>query len=162
MPARSLVLIGIVASCVSSLVTLAAALLVLAPAIRAAPDSQAVQPLVRAQKFELVDQGGTVRATIGMDAAGNPHLVTRDGQGGMVMLGTMPSPYSTNFNYVGLNVRKGDDGANLLAGLRGDAGPFVTLNDHENRPRFAYALTPEGDPVLTAASATGEIIWQAP
>ncbi len=70
MPARTVVLTALVASCVSSLVTLAGALLFLAPAIRAAPDSQAAQPLVRAERFELVDADGMQRAVLGIDGQG--------------------------------------------------------------------------------------------
>ena len=42
MPVRTAVLTVVVASCVSSLMTLAVSLLVLAPSIRAAPDAQSV------------------------------------------------------------------------------------------------------------------------
>ncbi|HLH24366.1 MAG TPA: hypothetical protein VK066_17730 [Chloroflexota bacterium] len=67
MSIRAIILTALIASCVSSLVTLTAALLVLAPTIRAAPDSQAAQSVVRAERFELTDRSGAVRAIIGAD-----------------------------------------------------------------------------------------------
>jgi hypothetical protein len=70
MPARTVVLTALVASCASSLVTLAVALLVLAPSIRAAPDPQAVQPIVRAERFELVNANGMQRVMLGVDGQG--------------------------------------------------------------------------------------------
>jgi hypothetical protein len=65
MPARTVVLTAVIASCASSLVTLAATLLVVAPGIRAAPDPQATQPLVRAERFELMDAQGNTTAVLG-------------------------------------------------------------------------------------------------
>jgi hypothetical protein len=65
MPTRTIVLTALIASCVSSLVTLTVALLVLAPGIRAAPDPQAPTSTVRTQKLEIVDQRGRVRAAMG-------------------------------------------------------------------------------------------------
>jgi hypothetical protein len=72
MPARTIVLTAVIASCVSSLVTLAATLLVLAPTIRAAPDAQAAQPVVRAERFELVDAQGKLVARLGQHTGGEP------------------------------------------------------------------------------------------
>ena len=72
MPTRTVVLTAIIASCVSSLVTLAAALLVLAPSIRAAPDLQTAQPVVRAERFEVVDQDGRILARLGQQSPGTP------------------------------------------------------------------------------------------
>jgi hypothetical protein len=69
---RTTVLTAFIASCVSSAVTLSAALLVLAPGIRAAPDPQAVQPVVRAERFEVVDQTGNVLARLGQQVPGTP------------------------------------------------------------------------------------------
>jgi hypothetical protein len=67
MPTCALILTALIASCVSSIVTLMVALLVLAPSTRAAPDPQTVQPVVRAERFELADRSGAVRAIIGGD-----------------------------------------------------------------------------------------------
>ncbi|HEY7061567.1 MAG TPA: hypothetical protein VII06_08815 [Chloroflexota bacterium] len=66
MPARTVVLTAVVASCASSLVTLAVALLVLAPSLRAAPDSQMPFTVVRANRFEVVDSHGTLRVELGL------------------------------------------------------------------------------------------------
>ncbi|HLH26115.1 MAG TPA: hypothetical protein VK066_26660 [Chloroflexota bacterium] len=81
MPARSVVLTALIASCVSSLVTLAVALLVLAPSIRAAPDAQATQPVVRAERFELVDVQGNTTAVWGRIAPDISTTITKPGTG---------------------------------------------------------------------------------
>ncbi|SRR5712692_9763601 len=82
MPARVVILTAIIASCVSAAVTLAVALLVLPPVIGAAPDPQAAPPLVRAERFELVDPQGKVLAVLGKrppdPAAVIPRLATTE------------------------------------------------------------------------------------
>src|SRR4051812_3474211 len=80
MPTRIIVLTALIASCTSSVITLAVALLVLAPGIRAAPDPQGVQPVVRAERFELLDTSGTVRGSLNMEANG-AGLTLRDETG---------------------------------------------------------------------------------
>jgi hypothetical protein len=44
-------------------------------------NSVPAQSVVRAQRFELVDQAGRVKAVLGFDAQGNPHLRMWDTQG---------------------------------------------------------------------------------
>src|SRR5262249_56843489 len=68
--ARNVVLTAATASCVSSVVTLIVALAVLPPMIHATPDPQATQPLVRAERFELMDAAGRVRATLSTERQG--------------------------------------------------------------------------------------------
>jgi hypothetical protein len=60
MPTRTLVLTAIIASCVSSLVTLAVALLVL-------PWAQGAQQVVRAERFEVLSKNQRVAAALQSD-----------------------------------------------------------------------------------------------
>jgi hypothetical protein len=80
MPSRSLALTALVAACTSSVITLAVALSALPAAIRAAPDSQAPPRLVQAERFELVDSSGAVRASLDMESNG-VGLTLRDESG---------------------------------------------------------------------------------
>jgi hypothetical protein len=91
-------LTALVASCVSSVVTLAVAHLMLPPnMIRGAPDPQATQPVVRAERFQLVDADGIERAALGIDNQGvgliiqtrenQPRIVLRLGQGDYALVG---------------------------------------------------------------------------
>jgi hypothetical protein len=64
MSARTVALTALVASGVSSLLTLTVTLLLLPLPTRAAPDPQATPQVVRAERFELVDGSGAVRAVL--------------------------------------------------------------------------------------------------
>jgi hypothetical protein len=77
MSPRALVPTALIAACVSSVVTLTVALLVLPPVTRAAPESQAVQAVVRAEQFEVVGADGAVVARLGPQLA--PSDVLPDG-----------------------------------------------------------------------------------
>ena len=132
MPARALVLTAILAACVSSLLTLVGALLVLAPTIRAAPDPQAVQPLVRAERFELVTPAGEVRAMLIVHPTGGGALYLRDAEGS-------------------------DAGVDLSA-TAGGAG--IVLRDTTGRVRTG--LNSGGMPGLFLTDEAGQTIWQAP
>lgn len=98
MPTRTIVLTALIASCVSSALTLAAALLILAPASRAAPESQAVQPVLRAERFELIDGTGAVRATLNTERHG-VGLALRD-EGGAQRVALILDPDALNGLFV--------------------------------------------------------------
>ncbi|HEY7065305.1 MAG TPA: hypothetical protein VII06_27760 [Chloroflexota bacterium] len=154
MPSRIIVLTALIASCVSSLITLAVALLVLAPAIRAAPEPQAVQPVVRAERFELVDAAGTVRGSLNMEANG-AGLTLRDETGtSRVVLVTDPRVGH------GLFVTgEATHGAVAVgASTSNTIGMQVTSPDGA---RLFVQASPTGNGFALLDPA-GQMIWQAP
>jgi hypothetical protein len=178
MPARALVLTAVIASCVSFLVTLAVALLVLAPTIKAAPDPQAVQTFVRAERFELVDPDGTVRAMLSTAGnvtglgIGNPstsgaallavgpdgtpllRMQRSDGQATVTM-----SVSPDNVASIGLG-----DVAGRALQLRASASGIngMRVQDDLQHPRAEFGVTADGAPFGRLRDETGQPVWQAP
>jgi hypothetical protein len=178
MRARTIVLTAIIASCVSSLVTIAVALLVLAPSIRAAPDLQATQPLVRAERFELVDADGTVRAflstagdvaglaigdpstsgaaLLAVGPVGTPLLrMQRSGGQATATISVTPDDVAS----VGLGAVSGR--AMLLrAGSSGSSA--IRVQDDLQHPRAEFGVGADGTSFGRLQDETGQAIWQAP
>ena len=135
MPARSIVLTALIASCVSSVLTLAMASLILAPAIHAAPSAQDVQPVVRAERFDLVDTGGTVRARLEVDPT----------QG------------------TGLSLRDESGRSRMVALVHPSSGAGVVVVSPTNPQRRVFMGTSANDAVgIYIADDTGHPVWQAP
>jgi hypothetical protein len=179
-PTRTLVLTVLVASCVSSVVTLIVALLILPPAIGAAPDTQARQPTVRAQSFEVVDADGAVQAVLGTDERGTGlhmygrvprsqlHLVMQsDGAARLEMI-NFPQDNQSNAgmtlspsgeSWIGLGTAHGP-GVQIRQAPTGSAGLLV--RDERYRVRVEAGVQPDSLLGLRVQAATGEAIWQAP
>jgi hypothetical protein len=130
MPARTVVLTALVASCVSSLVTLGVVLLLLPPVIRAAPDPQAAQPVVRAERFELVDPRGQVLAVLGKREADPSAPIPDPSSTALVFFDSAGEP--------GVQIVLGDNmvpaislksGHGRVAGLSGTVSPDGTPQD---------------------------------
>jgi hypothetical protein len=178
MPARTVVLTAVVASCVSSLVTLAVALLVLAPSIRAAPDAQnSTGSIVRAERFELVDSSGQLQAVLGtleevvgltiLGPTGEAQVRAAVSGDGLPIVAVRNPTGSTG---IGLAVRADDTALlNVVsastgrvavgAGL-GTAG--ITIHDPADRGRAAIVLRPDGSPGIVLLNEAGQPVWQVP
>jgi hypothetical protein len=146
MPARILILTALVASGVSSVVTLAVALLVLPPVIRAAPDLQATQPVVRAERFELVGPNGQLRAILGFDQALEQQPVV-----GLILMGPSGQQQAVigltpegNFGTIRLNDRAGEFRAGLDAAADGNATVRLGDTQHLN-VSLGTIYTPVGE-----------------
>jgi hypothetical protein len=177
MPARTVVLTAIIASCVSSLVTLAAALLVLAPSIRAAPDPQAVQPVLRAERFELVDSTGQVNAVLGthedvvglivMGPSGDSRVRAAVGTDGFPIV-AVRNPTGTAG--IGLTVRADDTAlfnvVNTSSGRVAVGAGLGTASadvyDSNDRLRAVVGMRPDGAPFVVLLDETGQPVWQVP
>jgi hypothetical protein len=146
---RTVLLSVLVSSVSSALVAFALGALASPPVSRAAPGQQAPAPVVRAQRFELVDAQGTVRAQLGvlerdviglavLEPGGQPRAVIgleSDGTAGVLVADPSGQPR------VGLGVDR-----NSSAGLRLHTaqGNSTTLS-----------AEPDGSSGLTLADATG-------
>ena len=154
MPNRTIALTALIVSCASSLVTLTLALLVLAPGIRAAPDAQALQPILRAERFELVDASGTVRASLNTEASG-AGLTLRDETGtSRVVLVT--DPHVGHGLFVTGEATRGA----VVVG----ASTSNTLGIQVTSPDGSKALVQAGSTGtgFAVADPAGQSIWQAP
>jgi hypothetical protein len=178
MPTRELALTALVASCVSSVVTLAVALLILPPVSRAAPDPQAVQPVVRAERFELVGADGNVRASLGAVANIVGLAIGDPSTSGSVLLAVGPDDtpllrmqrlagqssitVSINPNDVAV-VGLGDvfgPGISLAAGSTGEQ--TLRVQDGQQHPRVSLGVAADGASFVRLQDQAGHPVWQAP
>lgn len=120
MPVRSIVLTALIASCVSSALTLAVAWLLWPQVGRAAPEPQATQDVVRTRQLEVVDGEGSPRVVI--RTAGLPV----DG----------PEPYA------GIQLM-GRDGQARVALTVGTDGSTLQMNDGRRVPRLVLQTLDE-------------------
>lgn len=90
-------------------------------------------PVIRAERFEVVDRDGKLRATLGTGSTGAPGLVLSDG---LVLIDNNGQPR-----------------ANL--GLAADGAPGLMLYDPGLRYRIALDVAPDGAPALALASKEG-------
>ncbi len=154
MHTRALALSALVAAGVSSVLTLAVTLLVLPPVIRAAPDSQSPQPLVRAERIELVDTSGTVRASLNMESNG-VGLTLRD-ETGTSRLVLMADPRVGHGLFV---TDQNSRGAVFVgASTSNDLGVQVTSPEGSK----AYIQANGSTAGFAVADSAGRPIWQAP
>jgi hypothetical protein len=90
-------------------------------------------PVVRAERFEVVDKDGKLRATLGIGAEGATGLVLPDG--------------------LVLTDKNGQPRASL--GLAADGAPGLMLYDPGLRYRVALDVAPDGAPALALAGKEG-------
>jgi hypothetical protein len=125
----------------SSALTLAGALLVLAPASRAEPTVQ-TYPALQSQRFDLVDAGGVLRARLGVEADGTAALSMVDGTG---------QPRAT-FGLTSADVAvvqvRTPRGANATLSALPTGVTGVGLVDQGGASRAGLGLAPDGSPVL--------------
>jgi hypothetical protein len=133
--ARVRVLLAVVAACVLASV----GALVHGAAEGGRLTAEAGQEVVRAQRFELVDSQGSVRAVLGMTApavlASSLKIVLKDGEEIVVE-------------------------AEPVAGTGG--GPGISLFDEAGRPRARMWLGPDGTSYLEMMHADGSMILALP
>lgn len=113
---------------------------------------EGVQQVVRAERFELVDANGTVRAALGSDSAGRPGLWQYDQNGttrALLCLGDSGQP----------GLRLYDQNGTTRASLRlGDSGqPGLGLLDQNESIRVALVLNEFGQPMLELWDLNGKV-----
>jgi hypothetical protein len=135
--ARVRVLLAVVAACVLASV----GALVHGAAEGAKLTAEAGQEVVRAQRFELVDSEGRVRAVLGMTAPAarisSPKIVLKNREGEEIVV----------------------EGAPVMG--TGEA-PGISLFDEAGRPRAPMWLGPDGTPYLEMMHADGSMIFAMP
>jgi hypothetical protein len=182
---RSIVPIAI-AAMLASVATLGLATLTAFPSSTASADGEETAPLVRAQRFELVDGNGAVRAMLGVNPAGLPTFALLDeaGQQRFVIAGNPFGGYGMSIRgddgavrfavahgasdgeaFAGLNIRDaaGTIRANLFATDDGGLAGFNVFDaDQRIRARLGYFPDQKEAPALRFLDGEGGAIWQTP
>jgi hypothetical protein len=133
----------LVSSLVSAAVALSVAVLVFPPHSQAAQDPQPGQPaqpaqqaypVLRAERFEVVDAQGALRMRLGVEQSGAANVVVYDPSGRM----------------------------RLAVGLADDGQPVMGFWDPAGQPRLGAGFDPTGGPSYVIRGDGGQVIWQAP
>jgi len=107
--------------------------------------------VIRAQRFELVDEKGSPRAMLGLLLHGGPGFTLYDEKGNMrATLMVLPDG-SPGFTF-------SDEKLVLLA----DRGPGLTLYDEKGKMRAGLTVLPDGGPILELLDSSGRILFHAP
>jgi hypothetical protein len=134
---RAVLLPVLVSSLVSAAVALAVAVLVFPPHSQAAQDAQTAQPpypVLRAERFEVVDGQGALRMRFGVEQSGAANVVVYDPSGRM----------------------------RLAVGLADDGQPVMGFWDPAGQPRLGAGFDPAGGPSFVIRGDQGQVLWQAP
>ena len=166
MPARTVVLTALVASCVTSLVTLAVAAVIFAHTSHAQANPQGPIPLIRAQRIELVGSDGAPRARLEvrrvpnvgeeyavlmlMDGSGGqPVYLEGNSRGGGILLNDGHNNTRVNIGALTLG-----NGADLHAGL--------WVLDEAQNPRNEVGIGLNPNYSVNVWDADKHVVWQAP
>ena len=131
---RAVLLPVLVSSLVSAAVALAAAILVFPPHSQAAQNAQPPYPVLRAERFEVVDAQGALRMRLGVEQSGAANVVVYDPSGRL----------------------------RLAVGLADDGQPVMGFWDPAGQPRLGAGFDPAGGPSLVIRGDQGQVVWQAP
>lgn len=133
--------------------TLALAALVLAAALGGIYASQPIPEEIAAHRFDLVDNSGTVRASMNVGASGMSAVAVynADGRPGAVIV-TSGSGGSVVEAY-------GPDGkSHAMMGAPASGGAEFGLSDASGSPRLGMNVSSSGDPVIKLSDAQGYIM----
>ena len=175
---RALLILTLCSSLTSAAVAFAVATLIVPGVSHAGPDPQAATAVVRAQRFELVDSSGTVRALLAVspgdewtslelnDRTGNVHVgmaVTMDQAG--IAIGQGDQHAHIRLSLVGLEpsiqvMNEGGVMADLGVNTDGTMG-FVGL-DRNGQVRANLGLASDGQPSIRLLGPSGGTLWSAP
>jgi len=143
--------------------------------------SQQGQSLVRAQRFELVDQSGKVRIVLGVDrSTGAAGVSFFDGSNTLprILIGTSAdgsttdialqdtngnrrgelslTPTAVRLSLVDASLKQG-----VILGASSDRTALL-FNDDTGKHRAAFGITPAHEPALTIYDQNQQMIWTTP
>jgi hypothetical protein len=162
-----------ISSMVSAAVAFTIGVLWFAPSTGAAPAHQAAAPVLRAERFELVDGEGKPRARLGIEADRSVGLAVLD-QGGIprVLLGVttddrpimgfldQTSQQRTSWTLTPDGVPSmlfhNPQHGTVVIGAFGDGAIGLGVLDVSRQPRVRLVMTPDGGEGLMLSDATGQ------
>lgn len=143
-----------------------------APAVGAGTQSPApevnpaaVTPVVRAQRFEVVDKSGQVRALLTSLDDGRPTLALMDQKGEFRAWLFLREDGSPNLVLADKGVLVLSDGKGEFRSvlrLDQEGSPSLGLSDKAGTFRSVLRLAADGSPVLVLQDKDGKVIWSAP
>lgn len=127
--------------------------LVLAAAFGGVYASQPVPEEIAAHRFDLVDNSGTVRASMNVGASGMSAVTVynADGRPGAVMV-------TSSSGGSGVGAYSPDGKSHALMGAPASGGSEFGLSDAGGKPRLGMNVSPSGDPVVKLSDAQGYIM----
>ena len=150
-------------------------------AVRAAQENVPGAKVVQAERFELVDSDGKVRATLGFTVEGREggptlNLSDEDGKARAVLVLTPGGSPSLGLfdgqrgavlyvqRHTGPGLSLYDKEGKILAemGIDEDGNPRMDLSDKGRRRRASLWLDRAGSPGLALHDKDGKVIWEAP
>jgi len=118
----------------------------------------AVEKVVQAERFELVDSQGNVRARLGAGADGSPSLHLLDSNGApRISLWVRSEPRMLTDEGPGLELCGENAVARARISVRSDGAPAVRLLDEQGIERAVLALKPDGAPSLHLFNKGGQV-----
>lgn len=143
--------------------------------------AQETPAVVRAQRFELVDGNGTVRAAISMsqngpivallDESGHARALMAQNPEGEYGFGVNDAQGTARFGvgttkrgFVGLGMKdaNGTFRANMQVADDGSWAGFRTADEHDQQRTFLGLLNDRPGYGIEVEDATGQVLWQAP
>lgn len=128
-------------------------------------DEAEVQPVVRAERFEVVDKDGNVRAFLTTLEDGSPTLNLLDENGesrAWMLLSNDGSPRLILMDEPLLVLMDGSGEFRSVLSLDQDGSPNMSLVDGAGVFRSVFRLGPDGSPALLLNDGDGELTWFAP
>ncbi len=113
--------------------------------------------LLRAERFELVDQSGKSHAALSFDLEGRASLALFSKTGSSVvtlMVGEEGEPSLDLYDQGGK--------ARVALSLLASGEPSLNLHDEEGKRRAALGLRSDGEPLLVLADKNEMVQWKAP
>jgi hypothetical protein len=175
---RTMVVVAIFSALTAAFVAFAVAALVQPTISRAGPAEQTAAPIVRAQRFELVDSNGTLRAVLGVGPSDNWTVLQLNDENGDVHIGMAVAA-----DQAGMALGQGDLHSHIQMSLvgeepaiqvRNEAGAVAVLGvkadgrlgyagiDRTGQVRADVGLASNGQPRISLLDPTGGTVWTAP
>jgi len=128
--------------------------------IKTSPPAKAqngVAEVIKAKAFQVVDDDGNLRATLGLDSEGTSHLEFYDAQGGLhAFLILHPS------GYVGFGLHDAQGEQRLGFGVNRDGSPQLILYNTRGEPSAVLIAPSDGSAYMALSDAKGEVLFHAP
>ena len=128
-------------------------------------DESKVHSVMKAERFEVVDQGGNTRAVLTTLDDGRPSLVLTDTNGefrAWLFLSADGSPNLVLIDNPRLALMDTAGELRITQSLDADGSPILGLRDKAGEVRTELRLDEGGSPALKLYNGTGDLIWSAP
>ena len=126
------------------------------------PEAPVVPEVLQAQRFEVVDAAGVVRAQLSLLEGGRPSLTLMDTAGkprAWMFLNADGQPRLVLTDTPLFALADAQDELRTVLRLADDGSPIFELNDGTGAARTVMQLLSDGTPVILLTDTEGEILW---